>query len=495
MIVMKFGGSSLASPTSIGRVVSIVRAEASRHPVIVASAMGDTTDSLLAILSAARRADSYSVWRLQEAVKQQHFAVCEELLHGERQSAIDQYLRDTYRDLHVRMLELSEGERAFTPELQDWTISLGEQLSSRLVAAVLGEHCGNTIHLDARKLILTDDAFTNAQPRYWETYAHIRWTIPLAARDNLVVLGGFIGSTEEGRTTTLGRGGSDLTASIVGAAINAEEIQVWKDVDGMLTCDPRLFKGGYRVKRLSYKEASELAQAGATILHPETMMPAKRLRIPIVIRNTFRPASDGTTIGCRTAECANVLKSIAIKQNITLLEVASTNPAEDLQALTALCQQNSSAATMLCSSSSAVYIALDENAKLSEQDLAPDRCRQVRMRTQQAILTLVGHVADKERMAQNLAAALQGVPNLVLTGSGSDCSIRLAVPQADLKKCLALLHRRVFANPDPKFFVAGVSGDVRKVKTKKAGVARVPSQQQPARPRTFGLSSSLLHTN
>ena len=264
MIVMKFGGSSLASADSIRRVVEIIRseAEAGRQPVIVTSAMGDTTDRLVDLLAAAHKGNSYSCWKLQEAMKDQHFAACDELVHGERQVATHRYLRDCFRDLHVRMLEVSEGERSFLPELRDWTLSLGEQLSSRLLAAVLEEHCGAAVHLDARKLILTDKAFTHAEPLYWVTYARIRWAVPVVAREHLVVLGGFIGSTADGRTTTLGRGGSDLTASIVGAAINADEIQVWKDVDGMLTCDPRIVDSGLQVKRLSYEDASELAQAG-----------------------------------------------------------------------------------------------------------------------------------------------------------------------------------------------------------------------------------------
>jgi aspartate kinase len=488
MIVMKFGGSSLESADSIHRVVSIVRSEACRHPVVVTSAMGDTTDRLLDLLSAARKANSYSAWNLQEAIKNQHFAACEELLHGHQHSAMNQYLRDTFRDLHVRMLEVCEGERSFSPELQDWTVSLGEQLSSRLVPAVLQEHCGDTLHLDARKLILTNSNFTNAEPRYWETYARIRWSVPIAARDKLVVLGGFIGSTEDGRTTTLGRGGSDITASIVGAAVNADEIQVWKDVDGMLTADPRIVEEAHQVRRLSYEEATKLANAGATILHPETMAPARRLCIPIVIRNTFHPGCEGTRIEGATAQGAYLVKSIAAKSNV--LEIRSADRADDVEALIAFCRQYGSEASVLFSSERMLYIAVNENSKIPDEKLAPGRCLEVRARTRRAILTLVGSAPEQESVAKRLTAVLQGIPAFVVPSKGSACSVSVAVPQEKLKSCIDLLHRAFFSTPDPQLFVARNTSA-----TKQDYTLDAPSLRHAEKLMPFVLSAGLFQTN
>jgi aspartate kinase len=490
MIVMKFGGSSLASAASIARVASIVRSQAHRHPVIVASALGDTTDALLEILSAARRGHAYSAWKQQEAVKTQHFAISEDLLHGREHSDTDYFLRETFRDLHIRMLELCEGERVFTPELQDWTLSLGEQLSSRLLAAVLQEHCGETTHFDARKLIVTDGAFTQAQPRYWETYARLRWSLPLAARDKLVVLGGFIGSTEDGRTTTLGRGGSDLTASIVGAAVNAEEIQVWKDVDGMLSCDPRLFGAGCQVRRLSYEEASELAKAGAAILHPEMMIPAQRLRIPIVIRNTFCPEREGTRIDSGAAPGANLIKSVAVKQDVTLLEVRSAGRIDGLESFLAFCREHSSAATVLGSSERAVYLALDENAKIPDEHLAMNGCLEARVQGGQAVLTLVGQDLDKELMERKLTTALTGLSAFLIPGHASLCSVAIAVPQRQVQQSLALVHQAFFFRPDPQFFVVGNTSQAQ-----QNTIMSAPSLKRENRPRSFAFSTGLLHTN
>ena len=490
MIVMKFGGSSLGSGASISRVVSIIRTELHRRPVIVVSALGDTTDLLQELMTAACKGDSVSIRRLLDAIKNQHFTVCEELLNGGQRESTDRYLQGIFRDLHVRMLELAEGERPFTAELQDWVLSLGEQLSSYLVAAVLEEHCGPSQHLDSRRLILTNDNFTNAQPLYWETYARIRWALPPALRDKLVVLGGFTGSTEDGRTTTLGRGGSDLTASIVGAALNADEIQVWKDVDGMLTCDPRMLRGGYQVRHLRYEEATELAQAGATVLHPETMEPAKRLRIPIVIRNTFCPSGLGTCIDGARTPVADVVKSIAIRKEIALLEICSADESHGFEGLIEFCRKNSPAVTILGAFANTIYIAVDENSRTPEETLPVGACVQVRARTRQALVTLVGGFLSKAAICKKINSVLQGKSALLLPTTQSDHSITIAVPQQQLKPCIGLLHSTFFSNPDPRIFIAGSRSE-----TKPSNLVSASAAKRLKKPARLTAANAVLQAN
>lgn len=409
MIVMKFGGASLASPASIRRVAELVRSELPRNPVIVVSAIAETTDRLLRVLEHASRAESYLAWKLQEDLRNYHFLVAEDLLSPKRLGAIDSLIRQTFRDLHVRMVEVCEGERNVTPELHDWVAALGEELSSRIVAAALEDRDIAAMHLDAKTLILTDDRFTAATPRYWETYARIRWSIPLAARSRAVVLGGFIGATEDGRTTTLGRGGSDLTATIVGAAINADEVQVWKDVDGMLTWDPKIKTAGYCLKNLSYEEARDLAQAGATILHPETMAPAQRLRIPVVIRNTFRPDGEGTRIGLGKAGCSHPVKSIACKTNVSVIElrspIADGTISEYSPVVERICQERK-AVTLLGMSEDVIYLGVDQNSSDLGLNLAPGKCLKVYLRTGQSIITLVGQGLKTCTVAVRLSGLL-----------------------------------------------------------------------------------------
>lgn len=510
MIVMKFGGSSVASAASIKRVAAIVQTEAEKaaqgeqdeeppsKPVVVVSAIGDTTDHLLQILKYGSRAESYLAWKLQEDLKNQHFGIAEDLLSPERLAPVDRYIRQTFRDLHIRILEVCEGERCVNAELRDWVASLGEKLSSRIVAAALEEIGLPVTHMDATKLILTDDHFTHATPRYWETYARIRWSVPFAARTHLVVMGGFIGATEDGRATTLGRGGSDLTASIVGAALNAQEIQVWKDVDGMLTWDPRIKSGGFRVKALTYDEAKHLAQGGATILHAETMEPAQRLRIPVIIRNTFRPTGEGTRIAHTAEPCSNPIKSIACKRNATIVEISwtkkmATDEHRYMRIIDHLRGQNDTA-SLLAMSDESIYVAVEAEVPDPAPKLTLDGCANVHVRTGQAIITLVGEHLNRRDVLARLARR----PVVVLPQDGQSCSVRILVSEGALSAFIDLLQRTFFAEMDPAIFAPvevpelvrdGVNSET-KVRNPRRSPTRLIGFATDAVPSRPGASSS-----
>jgi len=250
-----------------------------------------------------------------------HLQETRRLLRSQAQVFVEQSIAPKFHELHVLLTALAEGDRQLTPQLQDEILSYGERLSSEIVSAAFNRAGIKTAHLDARQLILTDNQFTHAAPLYWETYAKLRRTLPYLSEDTVAVLGGFIGATEDGLTTTLGRGGSDLTASIVGAGICANEIQIWTDVDGMLTCDPRVLDAGHRVRTISYREAEEMARLGAKVLHPSTVAPAVRQRIPITIRNTRRPEIEGTQIVAKANGSNGTVKSIACKTGMTVVHL------------------------------------------------------------------------------------------------------------------------------------------------------------------------------
>ena len=497
MIVMKFGGASLASSASIKRVTSIVLSQVHHNPVVVVSALGDTTDRLIEILGYASRAESYLAWKAQEDLKNYHFCVAEDLLLTGRIESVDSYIRQVFRDLHVRMLEVCEGERTVTPELRDWTLSLGEDLASRIVTAALQSAGMGASDMDARKLILTDERFTDAEPRYWETYVRIRWALPISVPRPVVVLGGFIGATEDGRTTTLGRGGSDLTASLVGAALNAEEIQMWKDVDGVLTWDPKIQVGGYRIKYLSYREMADLAWAGATILHPDTIAPAQRLRIPVTIRNTFRPAAESTKIGIAQRSGAGIVKSMACKLNITLLELRSPGAESKGVAgysthLEQFRNKRGAAASLVGMSEQALYLALDDTVRASELTFLLDECVQVHIRSRQAIITLVGEGITDTNVVERLCAVLASTEGLILPNSVSSCAIRIAVPVEALLLYLETLRRAFFAEVDPEYFaIAAPLIDKREYAEKTEAATSTPlSHRKPVfrgNAKPFGL--------
>ncbi len=453
---MKFGGSSVASGEALERLVSIVKSRIEQKPVVVVSAMGDTTNRLIELLSEAERGHNYFAWKQLKELQEDHLNEAEKVVKGEAAEWLEPSVRKHFRNLHLSMLEISEEGRELTPALRDEIVSYGERISSEIVTAALHSGGVPSVHLDARQVILTDDHHTQAEPLYWQTYARLRRAIPRLGQERVIVMGGFIGATESGATTTLGRGGSDLTATLVGAGISADEIQIWKDVDGMLTSDPRVQRGGFRLKTLSYEEAAAMARCGAKILHPAAVQPAVRQRIPIVLRNSRRPEIDGTCITAAAPPCSNPVKSIACKQNLTILEIRSqeAGSADSLIAgLRQSCERQGSAAEFTAQSGDCVYFGVKSCDRFDNLQAELERCVEVRLRPHCAVVSLVGSGAAAPGLAARALAALKEVPQAALASNGSGLAISLIVPQADLKRCVELLHHEFFNQVDPAVFV------------------------------------------
>jgi aspartate kinase len=308
MIVMKFGGASLGDADRIRRVCEIVRSHRRRKPVLVLSALRDVTDELIRIAHAAARGERVVVERGLAALEDRHRAVAARLFTDspERDEALEHVARlvrevaDYYRGISL-LGELSRRSL-------DVVVSVGERLACRLVAAALMADDVPAIYVDARAFIITDDDHGRAQVDFAASNRALRRALlPSIRRGEIPVVTGFIASTRGGVTTTLGRSGSDYTAAILGAGLEAREIWVWKEVDGVCTTDPSLFPDARVVPHISYKEAAELSHFGAEVLHPRTMLPAMRRGIPIRVRNTLRPESRGTVITARGSRVPNPL--------------------------------------------------------------------------------------------------------------------------------------------------------------------------------------------
>src|SRR6202050_4791680 len=323
MIVMKFGGTSVEPAPAIERVAGIVKAREQQRPVVVVSAMGKTTNKLLAIASAAVSGKRDEYIRQLHHLRDLHSREARLVVPLSERAGLDRFLDENFQELTELVKGLAVlGE--LTPRSIDAISSYGERLSSYIVALAFRHFGMDTVHLDSRQLIITDRRHTQAAPQYPETYARLAAIVPPLAEGAIVVMGGFIAATQDGVTTTLGRGGSDFTAAIVGGGIGAEEIQIWTDVDGMLTADPTILPGGHRVKTISFAEAAELAYFGAKVLHPATVVPAVEKNIPVLILNSRRPDVPGTRIVADVVHCDNVVKSIACKRKITLVNIHST---------------------------------------------------------------------------------------------------------------------------------------------------------------------------
>ena len=455
MIVMKFGGTSVESAAAIERVAGIVKAREERRPVVVVSAMGKTTNKLLAIAAAAiaghREESIRQIHDLRDYhSREAHLAI----LPGQR-AQLDRTLDEHFQELTELVKGLAVlGE--LTPRSIDAISSYGERLSSFIVALAFQRFGIKAAHLDSRRVIVTDKRHTQAAPDFAETYARLAATIPPMARDAVVVMGGFIGSTKDGVTTTLGRGGSDFTASIVGAGIGAEEIQIWTDVDGMLTADPTILPGGHRVKTISFAEAAELAYFGAKVLHPATVLPAIQKSIPVLILNSRRPDVPGTRIVSEAVPCANAVKSIACKRKIALVNIHSTRMLMAhgfLRRIFEVFDRFETPVDMVATSEVSVSLTIDNPARLDDIVTELEQFAEVEIEKDQVIVCLVGdNIRHTPGVAMRVFNALDGINIRMISQGASLLNISLVVAEADLFRAVPALHEEFFAELDPEVF-------------------------------------------
>jgi aspartate kinase len=455
MIVMKFGGTSVESASAIERVASIVKARLDRRPVVVVSAMGKTTNQLLAIAAEAVAGRRDQSLEQVHALRDFHYREAREAVGDSGWAGTERILDEHFRELAelVRGLAIL-GE--LTPRSIDAISSYGERLSSALVAQAFRNFGMEAAHIDSRRVIVTDDRHTQAAPIFPTTYSRLAKTVPPLAAERVVVMGGFIGATEDGVTTTLGRGGSDFTASIVGAGIGAEEIQIWTDVDGMLTCDPTILAGGHRVKTISFAEAAELAYFGAKVLHPSTLVPAIAKDIPVLILNSRRPEVSGTLIIADAVPCRNVVKSIACKRGITLLNIRSSRMLMAhgfLRRIFEAFDRYHTPVDMVATSEVSVSLTIDNNTRLEQIRDELRQIAEVEVEADQAIVCLVGeNIRYTPGVAGRVFHALERVNIRMISQGASLLNLSFVVAQADLKRVVELLHGEFFREVDPDVF-------------------------------------------
>ncbi len=317
MRILKFGGTSLGTPSRIREVARIVVPEARREPVVVVvSAFAGVTNQLLQAGRIAEQGNNghRSEW---SDLRKRHHAAIDHLLGKRRgrgvRAQVDALLEDLKDALHgVQLL------RHCSPRALDLVASFGERLSATIVAAYFAT-LRSSQFVDSRQFVITDDQFTNANVVFSKTNRLIRKFFSGRTRGSIPVVTGFIGSTVDNRTTTIGRDGSDYTAAIIGAALRASAIEIWTDVDGVLSADPRAVAPAFVLPQISYEEAMELSYFGAKVLHSAAIAPAVAARIPLVIKNTFRPAEPGTRISGERSDDGHLAKGITSIGGITLL--------------------------------------------------------------------------------------------------------------------------------------------------------------------------------
>lgn len=448
MIVMKFGGSSVESAAAIDRVASIVRSRLDRAPVVVVSAMGKTTNRLLALAELAVKGDRAGA--LQQLEELKNYTLAE---GGPVDGAIEAHFKEL-GELVQGLAVLGE----LTPRSIDAISAYGERLSSLIVAERFRGAGGlDAVQVDARDFVITDGRHTQAAPQYPETYERLQASLaPVVRAGKVVVMGGFIGSTATGVTTTLGRGGSDFSASIIGAGLDADEIQIWTDVDGMLTCDPRIAPLGHRVKVISFGEAAELAYFGAKVLHPSTVLPAMEKNIPVFILNSRRPEVEGTRIVAEKVPCANVFKAIACKQGIISVHIRSTRMLMAhgfLRRIFEVFDRYQTPVDMIATSEISVSLTIDNSQRLEEIVGELRQFAEVTVETDQAVICMVGeNIGVTRGVAGRVFQAMNGTNIRMISQGASSLNLSFVVASRDLTHAVEALHREFFSDLDPQVF-------------------------------------------
>jgi len=443
MIVMKFGGTSVEDAAAIERSCKIVGQRLSRRPLVVVSALGGATNSLLEAGTLAARGEIGKAMEIAERLEKRHAELLE--------STAENFIR--LRELLKALSAIGE----FSPRTQDLVASYGEVLSSLIFADRINRLGFEAVHLDARQCLITNDHFGKALPIVDLTTIRLEEAVrPHLNAGRAVVMGGYIGATSTGITTTLGRGGSDYSAAIAGAALNAEEIQIWTDVDGMMTTDPRIVPDAWTVREISFGEASELAYFGAKVLHPLTVLPAVEKNIPVYILNSKKPGGTGTRITREARPCRNLIKSIAVKKGITVLTVSSSRMLMAhgfLRALFEVFDRHRTSVDMVATSEVSVSLTLDSLSSLDAilEDLRP--LGDVEIASKAALICLVGNnLKYTPGVARRAFGSLSEINVLMVSHGASNINFSFIVDEKDATTAVRRLHADFFSEVDPQVF-------------------------------------------
>jgi aspartate kinase len=460
IVVMKFGGTSVENPASIRRTAEIVEGRRARglHPVVVVSAMAKVTDQLLAAAVAAERGDRTGALAISSRLRNRHLDAACALLTDAPAASTRTWMEEQFQALDDLLRGLAAVQE-LTPRTMDLVASYGERLSSRMIGEYYGQ-CGlNGIHIDARTCIVTDAEHGKATPLEAKIEHHLRqFVLPLLEKGHVPVLGGFIGATESGITTTLGRGGSDYTAALVGRGLNAQDIEIWTDVNGIMTADPRVCPDALRVKTISFEEAAELAYFGAKVLHPATILPAVQKNIPVWVLNSRDPANHGTQITAVAAQSRTPFKSIAIKRKLTIIDVVASRMLMThgyLKAIFDVFDRHKCAVDMVSTSEVSVSLTVDSNERLPAIAAELSQLADVKYEGHKALVCMVGqNIRGQHGIAAQVFAAIRHVNVRMISQGASEINMSFMIEEDDVEEAVQSLHRYFFQDPDPEIFDA-----------------------------------------
>lgn len=442
MLVMKFGGSSVATAEKMTHVAALARKAREKGALVVLSAMGKTTDALFASARTAQNGDLKGALAAKQAIFQEHHKQAELLFDGNTPPILEDALAEMGAELELLLRGVAL-LRELSPRSMDAIASLGERLSTRIFAAYL-----NAPWLDARQVMRTDSTFGCGQPQIETLDALVgqHWA-GLLGPGKLAVTQGYIGANAEGLTTTLGRGGSDYSAALFGASMGAEEIQIWTDVEGVLTCDPRIVPQARPIPELSFAEAAELSAFGAKVLHPATIEPAIRAGIPVTVRHTMMPDGKFTTI----RETCNIRRSItalASRGPVTILTVTSLrmlNQSGFLARLFEVFQRNKVSVDLIATAEVSVSLTVDADAPIDTLVSELSSFASVKVSANRTIVALVGETLKYTPGVTGQAfSALRNINVEMISMGATESNLSILVCQTDAAQALRQLHAAIF---------------------------------------------------
>lgn len=447
MIIAKFGGTSVADAAAIGRLIGIVRSRIGDRPVVVVSALAKVTDALLGLAPLVHAGDGAALGSAIRALVERHAATARELPGAEAaMSAIAEDVATLHRELGAAL------GRMLRPAELDALAGRGELWSSRLIAASLEGAGLAATWVDVRPIMVTDDRFGRATPHLQTFTTRARGCLkPLVEAGRIPVTQGFIGATADGTPTTLGRGGSDFTAALLGAALEVERVEIWTDVNGLMTADPRIVPSARTLRAASYEEAAELATFGAKVLHPATAQPLVRAGIPIVVLNSTRPDEPGTIIE-PSAELERMgdspVRSISWKRGITVVNIRAPRMLGAygfLRAMFEVFERHEVVVDVLASSEVSVSLTVEDRTRLDAvvRDLAD--LGDVRVEHHRAIIAVVGiGIRSTPGLAARLFRAVQPANVEVISQGASAINMTFVVQERDGPDVVRRLHQEFF---------------------------------------------------
>lgn len=447
MIISKFGGTSVADATAIRRTADIIKGRLDRQPVVVVSALAGATNALIAIAELAAAGKLVQAIEQVEALRERHLSTIAELL------GTDANAREQASDESVLFDELAHLVEALsvlghlTPRSLDAMSALGERLSAPIVAAAFVRAGMDAVLVDARSVMKTNNDFGRAEPLPELIATACREQLaPLISAGKVPVLGGYVGATVDGVTTTLGRGGSDYSASLLGAALGAEAIEIWTDVDGMLTADPRVVPNAKLIDHIRFDEASELASFGAKVLHPNTITPAVQCGIPVFVFNSRRPEGTGTRI---TADAPRFpVRAIAGKENTVIVKVTSASMVATpgaLRAIFGVFEQHRMSVDVVTTSEVSVSVTVDDDKHLDAVVAQLRHYGDVGVERARGIVALVGSGLGES--SPTMARAIDAIGDVrlhMLSLSAAGINLTLIVDDDQVKPVMRQLHAAFF---------------------------------------------------